>query len=468
MVVGFNGMTGSWVTLAGRARRGPFENLPPLDGVLSLDAAIREKYAQDYGQIVHEQPLAVLQPASVEDIVRMVRFARRFGLRIAARGQGHLPFGQAQVGGGIVIDLRSLRTDSAIAGDRIEVDAGADWRSVVEAALSYGRTPPVLPAYLGLTVGGTLSIGGVGSTSFRRGAQIDHVLELQVVTGSGEIVTCSEVENRDLFETVLAGQGQVAIITRAVVPLIPASTKVRTHVLQYGELSTLLHDGARISEEGRFDAVAAFLTSSNGQWSYSLEASSYFTPPRAPDAASLLAGLGHVPDSGSVRIASYIEHINSMPTVEFGSFHADLAMSIPGSAAASFIGDMLTRLAPGDLGTASAVRVSFWKRQPFGRPLFRVPREANSVYIVVQRTETTDREVVARMLEGNRELFERNRALGGTLYPYSALELSRSDWRRHYGEQWPTLVRAKGRYDPDRVLASGPDLFLPPRARTSD
>jgi cytokinin dehydrogenase len=66
--------------------------------------ASRQTYAQDYGQIIHEEPSAVLRPASVEDIRRMVGFARRFGLRIAARGQGHQPFGQAQVSGGQVID----------------------------------------------------------------------------------------------------------------------------------------------------------------------------------------------------------------------------------------------------------------------------------------------------------------------------------------------------------------------------
>jgi len=89
----------------------------------------------------------------------------------------------------------------------------------------------VLTAYLGLTVGGTLSIGGVGTTTFRHGAQVDHVHELQAVTGEGQLVMCSETRHRDLFEAALAGQGQCAIMTRAVLRLVPAAGMVREYVL---------------------------------------------------------------------------------------------------------------------------------------------------------------------------------------------------------------------------------------------
>jgi FAD/FMN-containing dehydrogenase len=96
LVLGFDPLTRSWVTSA-RAG-GIFDELPRLDGSLHLDEATRAAYAQDFGQIVHERPLAVLKPGSVQDIARMVRFARRHQLRIAGRGRGHSTFGQAQVG----------------------------------------------------------------------------------------------------------------------------------------------------------------------------------------------------------------------------------------------------------------------------------------------------------------------------------------------------------------------------------
>lgn len=41
--------------------------------------------------------------------------------------------------------------------------------------------------FIELSIGGTLSLGGIGSQSFRFGPQVDNVLELQVVTGAGDL-----------------------------------------------------------------------------------------------------------------------------------------------------------------------------------------------------------------------------------------------------------------------------------------
>jgi cytokinin dehydrogenase len=464
LVVAFNTATRSWVAAAEGRVRSPFERVPRLDGTLLLDDATRRAYAQDYGQIVHEQPSAVLRPASVDDIRRMVGFARRFGLRITARGQGHQPFGQAQVSGGLVIDMRSLRAVHSFSDDRLEVGAGADWRSVVQLASSRDLTPPVLTAYLGLTVGGTLSIGGVGTTTFRHGAQVDHVRELQVVTGTGQVLTCSETSHRDLFEVALAGQGQCGIITRAVLRLVPAASRVREYTLPYPDLATLLRDGALLTEDGRFDGAVGLIAPSQGRWSYTLTATRQFSGSDAPDDAALKAGLAHLPGSERAREMGYLQHADGIPNVEFGPSRPDLGLCIPGSTAASFLVAMLPRLTAEELGTVSGIRVFFWKRGPFGRPLFRLPDEETFLYMAVLRTPTTDPTLVARMLAGNRALFERNREAGGTLYPFSAVKVSAIEWQRHYGAAWSALSRAKRRYDPDHVLASGPDLF---RAHTT-
>lgn len=459
LIAGFSSLTRSWVASAAPSTPAPFERLPPLHGTLSLDDATRQAYAQDYGQIVHEQPSAVLRPGSVDDVVTMVRFARRRGLRIVARGQGHQPFGQAQIDAGVVIDMRSLRAVHSIAPGRVDVDAGADWRAVVQAALSRGQMPPVLTAYLGLTVAGTLSIGGVGMTTHRHGAQVDHVLQLQVVTGEGKVVTCSNEKHRDLFEAALAGQGQCGIITRAALRLVGARTMVREHVLPYDDVTTLMQDGASLTADGHLAGAVAVIAPGDGRWTYSLVATRQFSPPEDPDDAALRARLRYARGSERARTVGQLQHADAIPHVAFGPSRPDLGLCVPGSAAASFIGAMLPRLTDEDLGPASGLRLFFWKREPFARPLFRIPREETFVYVAILRAPTTDPSLVARMLAGNRTLFEGNRDLGGALYPFSALELSPVEWQQHYGTTWTGLARAKHRYDPDHVLASGPDLF---------
>ena len=82
----------------------------------------------------------------------------------------------------------------SVAADTVTVEAGARWSSLLNATLSNQLTPPVLTDYLELSVAGTLSVGGVGGASPHYGAQVDNVLELEVVTGTGERVVCSAAQ----------------------------------------------------------------------------------------------------------------------------------------------------------------------------------------------------------------------------------------------------------------------------------
>lgn len=211
------------------------DGFPLLDGELITAPEALAAVADDFGHLVRRTPQAILRPGSTKDIAIMTRWASDHGLRIAARGQGHSVYGQSQVSGEIVIDMTSLAEIHRASGARVVVDAGATWRSVVAQTLPL--TPPVLTNFLDLSVGGTLSVGGVGGTSHRYGLQSDNVLELEVVTGEGDIVECSPGD--DLFDAVRAGLGQFGIITRAALALIPAPDRARRYALSYPDLESL-------------------------------------------------------------------------------------------------------------------------------------------------------------------------------------------------------------------------------------
>ena len=161
-----------------------------------------------------------------------------------------------------------------------------------------------------------------------------------------------------------------------------------------------------------------------------------------------------------MRDVAYEEYMNTSPYVETLGAHADLGLLLPAASAASFLEETVPRLTARDLGEAMAIRVFAWNRSVFGQPLFRLPDADSCVYIALLRAPMTDPTAQARAVAGNRTLFDRVVQLGGTLYPYAALELTRSDWRRHYAGEWSSLMAAKRRYDPCDVFASGPDLGL--------
>ena len=130
-------------------------------------------------------------------------------------------FGRSQARGGIVIDMSRLQTVHRVERDRVVVDAGRTWSQVLAATLPHGLTPRCPTDYLELSIGGTIIVGGVGATTSRYGVQADNVLEMDVITGTGEKITYSR-RQPDLFNAVRAGLGQVGVITRAMLALVPA------------------------------------------------------------------------------------------------------------------------------------------------------------------------------------------------------------------------------------------------------
>src|SRR5688572_11336002 len=162
-----------------------------------LDDDVRAAFRSDFGRMVDRLPGAVARCTSAEEVAAVVRFCRERKIPVVARGQGHSQTGQSTTDGGVLIDTSSMQTIHEIdeAGEIATVDAGVVWRQLVEATVPLGLVPRVLTNNLNVAISGTLSMAGLGVASFRYGTQADNAVELEVVTGTGEIVTCSREEN---------------------------------------------------------------------------------------------------------------------------------------------------------------------------------------------------------------------------------------------------------------------------------
>ena len=163
--------------------------IPGLDGVLLSSASERAAAAEDWGHVVSETPLAVLVPASIDDIRKAIKFCNKHCIKIGPMsmvGNSHSTQGQSQAACGLVIDMSGLAEIHEInAGDAV-VDAGVRWFELLQQTVPLGKSPPVLTDYIDLSVGGTLSVGGIGGQTAKHGLQVDNVLELWVVTGEGK------------------------------------------------------------------------------------------------------------------------------------------------------------------------------------------------------------------------------------------------------------------------------------------
>ncbi len=454
--------------LAPLAHADPGEG-PPFNGDFSSDPNVRAAAARDFGRLVHKQPRAVFRPASSADIAGLIRWARHRGLKTAARGQGHSIFGRAMVEDGIVIDMSTIGAVGAVQRNRVTVEAGATWRSVLDATLAQGLTPPVLTNYLGLSIGGTLAVGGIGASSSRYGMQTDQIIELDVVTGEGNELTCSATSNPDLFDVVRAGLGQVGIITRATLRLVRAPERVRRYQLFYSDLALFTSDQRRVLTEQRFDQLqGAVLPDGRGGWRYQLEGAAFYVGDAAPDDKAMLSALSD--ERGAAVIADLIYHDDAVAFDKFESLLRSkgqwfnpkpwMLSFLRGSNAERVAREFLDGLTAEDIGPFGRITYYPLLTSAFRTPLIGLPdEEVVFPFNVIRIPASTDPLTTARMLVQNRALYDRIRKAGGVQYPVGALSMSPDDWKDHFGARWQLLRENKRRYDPDNLLAPGYNVF---------
>ena len=409
-------------------------------------------------------------PRSAEDVAAAIRETGPLGTRIAAQGRRHSVWGRSQVPDGVVIDMSNLAEIRSVEADCVSVEAGATWSDVLHATLTAGLTPPVVPEYLELSVGGTLAVGGVGGTSSTFGMVSDTVTELDVVTGRGEKLACSPARNAELFDAVRAGLGQVGVITRATLRCVAAPPKVRQFLLFYPTLAAMLYDARLLAGDGRFDVVkGAIVPAATGGWTFQLDVAKGFTGP-APDDGGLLAGLSDDPARRQPTSMTYLDYVGRLAALET-ALRADGRWEYPHPWLTTFVGDSaveavvsaeLGRLnPPADLGQFGQVVLSPIRTQAMASPLLRLPPEPLChAFNLIRLPGTDDPGATARLVEANRGIYHRVRDVGGTLYPASAaFPLSSEEWREHFGPAFGPLREAKERFDPDTLLTPGYELF---------
>src|SRR3954468_19843536 len=81
-----------------------------------------------------------------------------------------------------------------------QVQGMTTYEDLVAATLPHGLMPLVVPQLKTITLGGAVTGLGIESSSFRNGCPHESVVEMDVLTGDGRIVTASpDGEHRDIY-----------------------------------------------------------------------------------------------------------------------------------------------------------------------------------------------------------------------------------------------------------------------------
>jgi FAD/FMN-containing dehydrogenase len=447
---------------------------PLVAGEVLEDDPSRAARSGDFGRMVKRMPDVVVRPASTQDVAAIIGYARQHRVPVGTRGEAHSQSGQALVERGILIDLTALGQVLSIdpAVPAADCQAGVKWETLVRQSIPQGLVPPVLTNNLSVTVGGTLSVAGLGIASFRHGAQGDNVHEIEAVTGAGDIVVCSATQDREVFDAARSGLGQFAVITRARLALRRCRPRVRTYYLLYDDLAAYMRDAGTIFHEDRFDYVESTCVpcpqgfrwvgqtkEAFAAWFFPLHATVEFDPASPPDDQQRLDGLSfyrkvHVEDQDLLQFAARLEALFAI-WKRIGNWdmaHPWMEVILPWATAAPFIQQVLANLPPTALGGG---HVLLWPCRGTASkvPLFITPPSDLVMGFGILPGVPPD--LLPQARQRLNMVSELSIAAGGKRYLSGFVEFDRAGWQRHFGARWDEVRRLKKTYDPDGILNPG-------------
>ncbi|RMH90768.1 FAD-binding oxidoreductase [Lysobacter pythonis] len=208
-----------------------------------------EHYGRDWTRRWTPAPLAVALPATVEEVVGIVRWAREHRVALVpSGGRTGLSGGAVAANGELVLSLERMNKVLAFdAIDRtVEVQAGIALEAVHNIAREHGLQYPVDFASRGsCSIGGNIATNAGGIRVLRYGNTREWIAGLTVVTGAGELLRLNKglVKNSsgyDLRQLFIGAEGTLGVVVEATLRLAAPPPPTRTMLLALADFDAVI------------------------------------------------------------------------------------------------------------------------------------------------------------------------------------------------------------------------------------
>jgi len=207
------------------------------DDSVSTDQGDREKYSCDEMPISkHYLPQVVVKPTDTAAISGVLALANERLIPVTPRGSGTgVSGGCVPLFGGILLSLERMDRILEIDTDNLVavLEPGVTLADLYSMADKHGLYYPCYPGESGATIGGNVATNAGGMKAVKYGVTRHHVLGLEAVLPTGEIILAGgkfvkSSTGYDLTQLLVGSEGTLAIITKVIVRLAspPKSTEI--------------------------------------------------------------------------------------------------------------------------------------------------------------------------------------------------------------------------------------------------
>jgi glycolate oxidase len=210
-----------------------------------------EPYGKDEaGALYAAMPEAVVKPTTAEQVGKILELANREKIPVTPRGAGSgLAGGAIPLHGGIVLSLEKMNrilevdTTNLVAVVEPGVVTNDLCKLVAEKGLFYAGYPMSVESSF---VGGNVACNAGGAKVIKYGATAAHVLGLEVVLPSGEIVEMGGKRRKDssgysLLRFFIGSEGTLGVFTKIYLNLIPEPGRVADLLVPFRTVEEAIH-----------------------------------------------------------------------------------------------------------------------------------------------------------------------------------------------------------------------------------
>jgi glycolate oxidase len=258
-------------------------------GVLE-DALELLTYECDALPHLRQSPAAVVLPSSAAHVQAIVRLCDREGVPFVARGHGTgLSGGALPVAGGLVIALSRLNRVLTIdlPNQRMTVEPGVTNLEITRQVAPFGYYYAPDPSSQQIcSIGGNVAENSGGAHCLKYGFTVHHVLGVEAVLPSGELVhlggSLVDTPGPDLLGLLVGSEGTLAVVTSVTVRILRRAETVQTLLAAF---DTIDAGGAVVSDMIGAGIIPAAVEMMD---SLAIRAAEAAVHPNFPDADTIL------------------------------------------------------------------------------------------------------------------------------------------------------------------------------------
>lgn len=189
-----------------------------ISGDSNYNKVLTNKRLNDITQLNSIQLGKEIQPKTIEEIVDAIKSTTG---KISIGGGRYSMGGQIGYQNSLHLDMRQFNKVVKLDTKKkqVTVQSGIVWRDLQKVIDQKNLSVKIMQTYANFSVGGSISVNCHGRY-IGHGPIISSVLELKLVSASGEIIIANRERNQDIFYATIGGYGGIGVIAEATLQLV--------------------------------------------------------------------------------------------------------------------------------------------------------------------------------------------------------------------------------------------------------